>query len=97
MSKEKLQITVFLAERRYTLSVLPEEEAGVRTAVEYINKQIIDMSSKYAFKDRQDVLAMIALMSTTKMLELEKKSEFIDNSLGQTLKNMDALLNSSLS
>jgi cell division protein ZapA (FtsZ GTPase activity inhibitor) len=96
MSIEKLQISVFLAERKYTLSVLPEEEAGARTAVEYINKQIHDMSSKYALKDRQDVLALIALMNTTKMIDLENKSDYIDNSLGQTLQGINALLDNSL-
>jgi len=96
MSQEKLQISVFLAERKYTLSVLPEEEEGVRIAAEYINKQIQDMASKYAFKDRQDVVAIAALMNTTSMHKLEKKSTYIDNSLGQTLNEIDKLLDNSL-
>jgi hypothetical protein len=48
------------------LSVHPSEEAGVRKAVEYINQQIKELASKYAFKDDKICLAMIALMNTTK-------------------------------
>jgi cell division protein ZapA (FtsZ GTPase activity inhibitor) len=92
MEAEKLKISVHIAERKYMLSVLPSEEAGVRTAIEHMNQQIKDLASKYAFKDRQDILAMIALMNTTKMLEYEQSLGFINDSFGKKLSEIDALI-----
>jgi len=92
MEAEKLKISVHIAERKYMLSVLPSEEAGVRTAIEHMNQQLKDLASKYAFKDRQDILAMIALMNTTKMLEYEQSLSFINDSFGKRLSEIDALI-----
>jgi cell division protein ZapA len=97
MESEKLKISVNIAERKYMLSVHPSEEAGVRNAVEHINQQIKDLAVKYAFKDRQDMLAMIALMNTSKVLEQEKSLSFVNDSMGKKLQDIDSLLADNIS
>jgi cell division protein ZapA (FtsZ GTPase activity inhibitor) len=97
MEAEKLKISVNIAERKYLLSVFPSEEAGVRSAVEQINLQLKDLTGKYAFKDRQDILAMIALLNTTKMLEHEKNLNYMNDSFGKRLSEIDNLLLEQLS
>lgn len=88
----KLNISVFLAERKYMISVLPSEEAGVRKAADYINQQSKELASKYAFKDRQDILALISLMNTTKMQDFEKNLSFINEEFGNKVKEIEALV-----
>lgn len=97
MEAEKLKISVYIAERKYMLSVLPAEEAGVRAAVENINQQIKELAAKYAFKDRQDILAMISLMNTSKMLDFEKSLNFMNDSFGKKLLAIDSLIDQHLS
>lgn len=97
METEKLKISVNIAERKYMLSVFPSEEAGVRSAVEQINLQLKELTGKYAFKDRQDILAMIALLNTTKMLEQEKNLNYMNDSFGKRLSEIDELLLEQLS
>lgn len=87
-----MKISVHIAERKYFLSIHPSEEAGVRSTVEYINQQLKDLAAKYAFKDRQDILAMIALMNSTKMLEFEKSLNYMNDSFGKRLIEIDTLL-----
>lgn len=77
--EKNLNISVFLAERKYTVSVKPEEEPYVREASEYINKQLKEMSVKFAFKDRQDIVSMVALINTIKMLEHETNHKFFSS------------------
>jgi cell division protein ZapA (FtsZ GTPase activity inhibitor) len=96
MEEGKLKISVYVAERKYMLSVLPSEEAGVRNAVEHINQQIKELASKYAFKDRQDILAMIALMNSNKMLEYEKNLNFMNDSFVKRLHHIDELIDHTL-
>lgn len=92
-----MKISVYIAERKYMLSVLPSEEAGVRSAVEQINVQLKELTGKYAFKDRQDILAMIALLNTTKMIEYEKNLNYMNDSFGKRLSEIDVLLQEQLS
>jgi len=94
--EEKLNISLYIAERKYTLSVLPSEEADVRNAVENINKKVSELIEKYSFKDRQDILAMVALMNTSKLLEYENSINYIENSFGNKLKEIDILVESNL-
>lgn len=96
MEEEKLRISVHLAERKYMLSVLPSEESGVRNAVEFINQQIRELASKYAFKDRQDILAMVALLNSNKMLEYEKNISFMNDTFVKRLHDIDALIDKTL-
>ncbi len=97
MEEQKLNITVRIAERKYMLLVYPSEEACVRKAAEYINNQIQEMSSKYAFKDRQDIFTMISLVNTTKMLEYNEDLEKFHNSYGKRLTDLDEILDKHLS
>ncbi len=77
MAMEELTITVYIADRPYRLKIKTEEEEFVRRAVDAINEQIREYSAKYAFNDRQDLLAMTALHYATVNLKGEKGDEGI--------------------
>lgn len=80
---EELTISVIIADRPYRLTIKREEEETIRKAAENINKTIKEYSANYAFNDRQDLLAMVALEFTTKAMKddgetKEKDKLFID-------------------
>lgn len=58
---EELTISVIIADRPYRLTIKRDEEEVIRKAAESINNMIKEYSSNYAFNDKQDLLAMVAL------------------------------------
>ena len=55
-------IKVFIADRPYRMKVKgEEEESSIRKAADQINKKVEAFSKSYYFKDKQDLLAMVAL------------------------------------
>ena len=96
MSEFSISITV--ADRPYKLVVEKMQEEVFRNAAKLIDKRIKEYSGSYAFKDKQDLLAMVALEYTVSFLQNEeetKASELlvdekltkIDNALNQLLKS----------
>jgi len=58
---EKLKIKVSIADRVYPMTVLPDQEEGLRKAAKQIEAMIKQFEQNYAVRDKQDVLAMCAL------------------------------------
>ena len=96
MSEFSISITV--ADRPYKLVVEKIQEEVFRNAAKLIDKRIKEYSSSYAFKDKQDLLAMVALEYTVSYLQNEKETKAsellvdekltkIDNALNQLLKS----------
>jgi len=94
----EFSISVNVAERPYKLVVEKEQEELFRIAAKLIDKRIKEYSSSYAFKDKQDLLAMVALEYTVSFLQHEqamKESELmlngklteIDHGLNELLKS----------
>ncbi|MCX6269999.1 MAG: cell division protein ZapA, partial [Bacteroidetes bacterium] len=72
--EDELSISVLIADRPYRLTIGKNEEEIVKKAVAVIEQKIREYSGNYAFKDRQDLLAMVALQFTTSYLNAEKKA-----------------------
>ncbi len=65
----ELSISLPIADRSYRLAVDKEHEELFRKAAKLIDKRIKDYSSSYAYKDKQDLLAMVALEYATGYLQ----------------------------
>lgn len=88
-----LSIKVIIANRPYPLTVKnEEEEEAIRKAAKRINDILKDYESKYAVKDKQDLLAMCALEFATKSVEFESKNVIEDDGLKQELEGLEALV-----
>jgi cell division protein ZapA len=88
-----LSIKVIIANRPYPLTVSnEEEEEAIRKAAKRINDILKDYESKYAVKDKQDLLAMCALEFATKSVEIESKNVIEDDGLKQELEGLEALV-----
>ena len=68
-------ITVTIAERPYRLKIEESEEEVVRNSAKLINKKISEYSQVYFYKDKQDLLAMVALDFSSNKLEIEKRKQ----------------------
>jgi cell division protein ZapA (FtsZ GTPase activity inhibitor) len=87
-----LSIKVIIANRPYPLTVNNEqEEEAIRKAAKRINDIMKDYESKYAVKDKQDLLAMCALEFATKSIEIESKN-VVDDGLREELEGLEALV-----
>ncbi|HQO48844.1 MAG TPA: cell division protein ZapA [Bacteroidales bacterium] len=93
---EEISINISIADRPYRLTILRSEEEQVRKAAAVINDRIKNYAQSYAYKDRQDLLAMAALQYATSALQFESEVTFRDTHLTQKLTEMDQLLSNHL-
>ena len=91
-------IGVNIAGRQYKMTINPVNEEGVRKAAGLINEKVNEFASNYAFNDKQDLLAMVALQFTSEMMQLKgskdqiSKSSSIDDETLERLRNIELLL-----
>jgi cell division protein ZapA len=69
---DELSISLPIAERSYRLAIDKEHEELFRNAAKLIDKRIKDYSTSYAYKDKQDLLAMVALEYATGYLQNDR-------------------------
>ena len=93
---EKLTVTVVIAGRPYRLTINKQDEELVRNAARIIETKMKDYATDYAFKDHQDLLAMVALQFATSTLNYEKDSDFRDHHLHHKLIEIDRLITETL-
>ena len=92
MSKELISINLVVADRPYPLKIKPEEEETVRRAAKGLNEKVKQLQGQYAAKDKQDYLAMCALMSEVENLNNKEKVTTEDTSFMDKLTELDSML-----
>ena len=99
----ELSISLHIADRSYRLAIDKEHEELFRKAAKLIDKRMKDYSSSYAYKDKQDLLAMVALEYATGYLQNDQllsdnetqwkaKLRAIDHVLDEQLKYETAIV-----
>lgn len=68
----EITISLQIAERPYKLVIAQEHETLFRQAAELIGRRMTDYSGSYTYKDKQDLLAMVALEYATNFLQDEQ-------------------------
>lgn len=89
---EELTITVNIADRPYRLKIKREEEEIIRRAVKEIEQRTRDYSETFAFKDKQDLLAMVLLHFSSTTLRLESELKENEENIIHQLSKLDQLL-----
>lgn len=92
-----LSISILVADRPYKLVIEKENEELFRTAAKLIEKRIKDYSGSYAYKDRQDLLAMVALEYTTSYLQNERTNSESTQQVNMKLSAINQALDEILS
>lgn len=93
---DELTISVIIADRPYRLTIKRDEEETIRRAANKINETIKHYSKNYAFNDKQDLLAMVALENTTNALRHEDKLIQSDETISAKLSEIDLILSDNL-
>lgn len=89
---DELTISVTIADRPYRLNIKKEEEEQIRKAAKNINERIKQYSDNYAFKDKQDLLAMVSLEYANSSLVFEEKLGSSDQQINEQLSHLDNIL-----
>ena len=92
----ELTISVAIAERPYRLTIQRDEEEVIRKATNEINKKIKEYSNNFAFNDMQDLIAMVILEFSTKVIKFEEDLKGDDDNINNKLVELDMLLSNNL-
>ncbi len=92
MNEETININLVIADRPYPLKIKPAEEEMVRNAAKELNRKIKDLKDQYAAKDKQDYLAMCALMYAVESHGARDKVDIDDTSFEDLLTGLEAQL-----
>lgn len=92
MSDELININLVIADRPYPLKIKPSEEELVRKAAKELNNKVKEYQKVYAAKDKQDYLAMTALMYAVDSLGNKSKTTIEDNNFDDKLNELNQLL-----
>lgn len=93
---DEFSITVTIADRTYRLTIERKEEEIVRQAVKLIDEKVKEYARNYAFKDKQDLLAMVTLQNTTALLNQQHSFAADNKDLIAKLSLIDGLLSEKL-
>jgi cell division protein ZapA len=88
----ELTISLSIADRSYKLVIEKDHEELFRRAAKLIDKRIKDYSVSYAYKDKQDLLAMVALEYATAFLREELVISEKESGWEQKLTTLDSAL-----
>ncbi|HAH59375.1 MAG: cell division protein ZapA [Lentimicrobium sp.] len=89
---DELAVTVNIADRPYKLRIERREEELVRNAAKSIEEQMKHYANHFEYKDKQDLLAMVALQFTTSNIEKENELNFRNQEMLKKLLEIDAAL-----
>jgi cell division protein ZapA (FtsZ GTPase activity inhibitor) len=81
-----------VADRSYKLVIDKDYEELFRRAAKLIEDRIKTYSNSYAYKDKQDLLAMVALDNTINLLQHERNNNEKETSLEKKLLDLESAL-----
>jgi cell division protein ZapA (FtsZ GTPase activity inhibitor) len=88
----EFSISISVADRPYKLVIDKEYEELFRRAAKLIDSRIKAYSNNYAYKDKQDLLAMVALDNTINLLQHERNTSEKETTLEKKLIEIDLAL-----
>lgn len=87
----ELSIKIKIANRVYPLTVDSSEEEGIRKAADNINAAVEEFEKMYSVKDKQDLIAMVALKIATDNFELHNKGVITNVDVEQDLTKIEQM------
>lgn len=89
---EPLKIKLSIANRVYPLTIMPDQEEGLRLAAQKIDDTIKKFEQSYSVQDKQDVLAMCALQFAAKTEQTTINKKSLNESIEQRLRDLNQRL-----
>ena len=78
---DEFTITVKISNRSYRLKIDRDEEGEIRNAVDQINKSIKAYADNIAYKDEQDLLALVALEEKISHINCIKRNKELEKEI----------------
>jgi len=89
-------ISVKIADRHYRLTIKREDEERIRRAANDINEKVKQYSENFAFNDKQDLLAMVALEERSSSMISNEKLKGTEETVIKELEEIDRYLQDNL-
>jgi len=89
-------ISVKIADRPYRLTIKREDEERIRKAANNINEKVKQYSESFAFNDKQDLLAMVALEERSSSMISNEKLKGTEKTVIKDLEEIDRYLQNNL-
>lgn len=90
--EETININLIIADRPYPLKIKISEEEDIRIAAKEINQKVKDFQKSYSAKDKQDYLAMCALMYGVESITNKKQTASIDQEIDDEITKFEEFL-----
>lgn len=94
---DKVSATVTILERRYKLTIDSSDEEYLRKAADLIDSMAKNYGKMYAYKDHQDLLAMVAITQITQLVQTQERLKYKETVLEDKMIQIEQLLEQSLS
>jgi cell division protein ZapA len=89
---DEISITVVISDRNYRLTIKKEEEEIIRKVARNINDKLKSYAEQYAFKDKQDLFAMVAMELGTQYESSRLYRDGFETEIRHKLTRMVALI-----
>ena len=89
---DEFPITLVILDRPYKMRVKASEEETIRNAVKAINSRAAEYKNAFAYKDMQDILAMMSLEMSSKLIQLEENYQYVNERLINKLEEIENVL-----
>lgn len=90
--KEEISIKVNIADSIYPLRVSIEEESNIREAARNINEKVRKYKQEFEIKEKQVLLAMVALEFATEARAHKSRNWIEDQGVTEKVKEIENLL-----
>jgi cell division protein ZapA (FtsZ GTPase activity inhibitor) len=89
---EEISVTIHIAGRQYRLKSDENGRKVLEKAAEEINKALRLFSEHFAYKDNQDLLAMVSMQQTVSLLNLKAEMDDTSEKIEEEIFRLEALL-----
>ena len=89
---EEISVTRHMSGRQYRLKSDENGRILLESAAEQINKALRLFSEHYAYKDNQDLLAMVSMQQTVDLLKLQADMNETSEQIEEEIDRIEALL-----
>lgn len=91
-----LSIKIKILDREYPMRAAAHEEERLRKAGKAINEQLKTFRAQFGLDDKQDLLAMVAIVYMAEKLKLDEQGVQTEQSLIDKFIHLEKLITSSL-
>jgi len=90
--EKTININLIIADRPYPLKIKVSEEEDIRIAAKEINQKVKDFQKSYSAKDKQDYLAMCALMIAVEGMVAKRQNMIIDHDVDEEISKFEKFI-----